>query len=85
VGASYLLLLVLLAWRLIDFRRFPLTPREKLLLIVYVLSAFTSAIFFTRIRHRLPYDYLIIAVIASNLSARLEGRYASGLNGDDRK
>jgi hypothetical protein len=76
MAASYILLLALLFWRLVDVRRFPLMPREKLFLIIYVLSAFTSAIFFTRIRHRLPYDYLIIAVIASNLSARLQARLA---------
>ncbi len=76
LGVSYLFLLGLLGWRLVDFRRFPLTTREKLFLIVYLLSAFTSAIFFTRIRHRLPYDYLIIAIIASNLSTRLQARLA---------
>jgi len=72
MAASYLLLLGLLGWRLIEIKRFPLIPREKLFLTVYVLSAFTSAIFFTRIRHRLPYDYLIISIIALNLSRRLE-------------
>lgn len=72
MAASYLLLLGLLGWRLIEIKKFPLIPREKLFLTVYVLSAFTSAIFFTRIRHRLPYDYLIISVIALNLSRRLE-------------
>jgi hypothetical protein len=72
MAVSYLVLLALLGWRLSDSRRFPLVPREKLFLAVYVLSAFTSAIFFTRIRHRLPFDYLIIAVIALHLSRRLE-------------
>ena len=72
MAAGYLLLLGLLGWRLSEIGRFPLLPREKLFLIVYVLSAFTSAIFFTRIRHRLPYDYLIIAVIVLHLSRRLE-------------
>jgi hypothetical protein len=72
MAASYLLLLGLLGWRLLEIKRFPLIPREKLFLAVYVLSAFTGAIFFTRIRLRLPYDYLIIAVIALNLSRRLE-------------
>ncbi len=72
LGASYLLLLGLLGWRLMEIKRFPLLPREKLFLAVYVLTAFTSAIFFTRIRHRLPYDYLIIAVVAPYLSHRLE-------------
>jgi hypothetical protein len=72
LAASYSLLLGLLAWRLFEIKRFPLGTREKLFLIVYVLSAFTSAIFLTRIRLRLPYDYLLIAVIALHLSRRLE-------------
>jgi hypothetical protein len=72
MAVSYLLILGLLAWRLFEAKRFPLTSREKLFLIVYVLTAFTSAIFFTRIRLRLPYDYLIIAIIALHLSRRLE-------------
>jgi len=72
MAVSYLLLLGLLAWRLIEVRRFPLIAREKLFLVVYILSAFTGAIFFARIRYRLPYDYLIIAIIALNLSRRLE-------------
>jgi hypothetical protein len=72
LAASYSLLLGLLAWRLFEIKRFPLGTIEKLFLIVYVLSAFTSAIFLTRIRLRLPYDYLLIAVIALHLSRRLE-------------
>ena len=72
LAAGYLLLLGLLAWRLAGYRRFPLLPREKLFLAIYVLSAFTSAIFFTRIRQRLPYDYMIIAIVALNLSRRVE-------------
>lgn len=72
MAVSYILLLALLAWRLAERKRFPLTPREKLFLIIYVASAFTMAIFVTRIRYRLPYDYLIIAVIAMHLSRRLE-------------
>ena len=66
-----LLLLALLAWRLCEAVRFPLSTTEKLFLAIYILSAFTQAIFFTRIRLRLPYDYLIIAVIAMHLSRRL--------------
>jgi hypothetical protein len=84
MALGYLLLISLLGWRLWDIKRFPLIPREKLFLAVYVLSAFTSAIFFTRIRHRLPYDYLIIAVIALNLSRRWESCVRSGIS-DDKK
>lgn len=72
MGISYVLLLALVCWRLVEVRRFPLISREKLFLMVYVLTAFTSAIFFCRIRLRLPYDYLLIAVITLHLSRRLE-------------
>jgi hypothetical protein len=71
MAVSYGILLALLAWRLVEIKRFPLTAREKLLLLTYALSALTSAIFFTRIRLRLPYDYLLIAVIAMFLVRRL--------------
>jgi hypothetical protein len=74
LGLCYGLLLALLAWRLIKIKRFPLTTTEKLFLAIYVLSAFTSAIFFTRIRLRLPYDYLIVAVIAMYLCRRFGPR-----------
>jgi hypothetical protein len=78
MAGSYLLLIGLLCWRLSDLRQFPLVPREKLFLAIYVLSAFTSAIFFTRIRHRIPYDYLLIAIVAHYLSYRLELWLMSG-------
>jgi hypothetical protein len=71
LGATYILLLGLLAWRLMESRRYPLDAREKLLLAVYILTAFTMAIFVTRIRYRLPYDYLIIAIVAAHLQRRL--------------
>ncbi|HEX4139800.1 MAG TPA: hypothetical protein VHY09_05595 [Candidatus Methylacidiphilales bacterium] len=71
LGACYGLLLLLLLWRLWEAGRFPLDTTEKLFLILYVLSAFTQAIFFTRIRLRLPYDYLIVAIIAMHLARRL--------------
>ena len=71
MGATYLLLLGLLAWRLAEMKRFPLLQREKLFLVIYVLSAFTMAFFVTRIRYRLPYDYLIVAIVAMHISRRL--------------
>ncbi len=71
MAASYLLLIGLLGWRLTQIRQFPLIPREKFFLVVYLLSAVTMAVFLPRIRHRLPYDYLLIAVIVIHLSQRL--------------
>lgn len=89
MAASYLLLLGLLGWRLIEIKRFPLSRREIFFLVVYVLSAFTAAIFITRIRLRLPYDYLIIAIISLSLSRRLElwmtGQYSpQGISSADK-
>ena len=71
MAVSYVILLALLAWRLLEMKRYPLTTCEKLFLLIYVLSAFTCALFFTRIRLRLPYDYLIIAMIAAYFGQRL--------------
>lgn len=71
LGLCYGLLLALLIWRLAEWRRYPLSSMEKLFITIFVLSAFTQAIFFTRIRLRLPYDYLIVAIIAMHLARRL--------------
>jgi len=71
MAVTYGVLIALLLWRLLEAGRFPLTAHEKLFLAVYILSAFTQAIFFTRIRLRLPYDYLIIAIVAIHLCRRL--------------
>jgi hypothetical protein len=71
MGITYIVLMGLLAWRLVEAKRFPLGKWEILLLAVYVLTAFTMAIFVTRIRYRLPYDYLIIAIVAGHLQRRL--------------
>jgi hypothetical protein len=70
MGITYVVLLGLLAWRLAEWKRYPLSANEKFLLAVYILSAFTMAIFVTRIRYRLPYDYLVIVLVATHLSRR---------------
>lgn len=72
MAITYIMLLALLAWRLSDVKRYPLSLMEKLFLIVYVLTAFTTAIFVTRIRYRLPYDYMLIAIIAMHLNNRIQ-------------
>lgn len=57
-------LLIILLFRIIYFRLFRFSDWEIFLLLFYLLSAFVYAIFFTRIRFRLPFDYLLIAVDA---------------------
>jgi hypothetical protein len=59
-GPLFLLFLV----RLLLWRRFPPARFEQALIGLYVIYAFAAAVFFTRIRFRIPFDYLMIAVIA---------------------
>ena len=61
---TYGALLILGIGRLL-MRKLPLSPFEWLLVIMYVVNAFYSAIVFTRIRYRLPFDYLLILLAAS--------------------
>ena len=62
IGYGGLILILLL--RIICFRLFRFSNWEILLLLFYLLSAFVYAVFFTRIRFRLPFDFLLIAVDA---------------------
>jgi hypothetical protein len=48
-------------------RQLPLTRAESLIYILYFGNAFISAIFFTRVRFRIPFDMLLIAVNAAFL------------------
>ncbi len=68
--ASYLFLLALLVWRLIDAKSDPLDRLDKYMLAIYFLTAFTMAVFTTRIRYRLPFDFLLIIIIARYLEYR---------------
>lgn len=62
IGYGGLILILLL--RIICFRLFRFSDLEIFLLLFYLLSAFVYAVFFTRIRFRLPFDYLLIAMDA---------------------
>ena len=57
-------LLALLVVRLMLIRRLPLTDLEVLFLSLYLAAGMAYAIFFTRIRYRLPFDWLLIALDA---------------------
>jgi hypothetical protein len=61
---TYCPLLLLFAIRLLRFRRYPLQSWEVLFYLLYLQAALCYAIFFPRVRYRLPYDYLLIAVVA---------------------
>lgn len=64
---TYYPLLFLAILRLARLREDPLKRIEKLIYILYFANAFVSAIFFTRLRFRIPFDFLLIAVVAAFL------------------
>lgn len=64
---SYGLLLLLFILRALSVGSYKLTDFEILLITLYLGNALVQAAFFTRIRFRLPFDFLLIAVDASFL------------------
>jgi hypothetical protein len=62
----YPLLLTVIA-RAALFRRFPFNRTEGLIYLLYFANAFISAIYFTRIRFRIPFDLMLITVAAGFL------------------
>ncbi len=60
--------LILFIVRILSFKRFPFTKLERLLIILYFAEAFFSGIFYTRIRYRTPFDFLMIIVLATFIS-----------------
>jgi hypothetical protein len=58
---SYGPLLLSLAVRVLSLRRDPAGPTELPLLVVYLGNALVMAVFFTRIRFRVPLDALLVA------------------------
>ncbi|MFC1735013.1 glycosyltransferase family 39 protein [Candidatus Hydrogenedentota bacterium] len=67
-------LLLLFLFRILLTRRLAPSKFEGLLIILYMASAVFSAMFFPRIRYRLPFDFLLIAVVAIFMSNLLLGR-----------
>lgn len=57
-------------------RRFPFRPLELLFLCLWIGAGLAYAIYFTRVRFRLPFDWLIIASNAMFLAAVAETRLA---------
>lgn len=62
---TYYPLLVAAVIRLTMARRLPLIAEERLIYILYFGNAFISAVFFTRVRFRIPFDALLIPVVAA--------------------
>ncbi len=70
---TYGFILATATLRLVSLRRLPITEFDLLLVSLYLLSGLSYAIFFTRIRFRLPFDYLLILLAAPYLENILAG------------
>ena len=82
---GYGLLMAILAVRLALARRERLSSLEVLLLALYLGGGMAYAVYFTRIRFRLPFDWLLIALDALFLARVLERwRAAAALAGPPR-
>jgi hypothetical protein len=68
-------LLLLLILRLVLSKLYKLSPFEILLASLYLSDAFVSALFFTRIRFRLPFDFLLILLAALFLERLIRGEH----------
>lgn len=79
VFITYYPLLLLALARAALFRRFPFTRAETLIYVLYFANAAASAIFFTRLRFRIPFDFLLIGVNAAFLM-RLWNLYRADRN-----
>ena len=61
--ATYGPMLVVFVARLMFFWKYPPSALEWLLILIYLASALLYAVFFTRIRFRVPFDHLLIWLV----------------------
>lgn len=80
--ATYGPLLLLFLIRVGLAKYYPFSRLEFMFIGLYFLNVFPSAIFYTRIRYRLPFDFLLIALVGLFLAQLLSRR--AGLPGDPR-
>lgn len=66
-------LLLLFVLRVLVMKRLRLTRLEASFIVMYIASGLLYAIFFTRIRLRLPFDMLLIGVVAAFVGRVLHG------------
>lgn len=71
---SYYPILLLAVLRIVMLRRWPLRPEEKLLAVTIAVNVLLLAVFFTRIRFRVPLDALTIVLAASTVTRFLSTR-----------
>jgi hypothetical protein len=74
---TYYPILALAMLRVLLWRRFPLHRVDKICVWAIVLNVLLLAVFFTRIRFRVPLDALTIVLAASTVAAWWDGRRAA--------
>jgi hypothetical protein len=75
VFATYYPLLIVALLRLAMFRRYPCSRVEWLLYAIYFGNGVLTAVFFTRLRFRMPFDLLLVAIDSAFLARFLEARH----------
>ncbi len=73
------LLLVAFA-RLVFSKSYRLSPLEILLVATYLVGALAGAIFGSRIRYRVPFDYTLIMLAAIFINKLIKDRFVPNLN-----
>lgn len=71
---SYYPLLLLASMRFLLVRKYPLSSFEWYLALIFICSPFLQAIFFTRIRFRVPIDMLMIYFCAATIGIFIKRR-----------
>ena len=64
MGVTYYPLLITVIIRCILWRKYEFSWSELLLYLLYFGNAFLSAVVYTRIRYRIPFDFLLVAMVA---------------------
>lgn len=72
---SYGLLLLIAFTRLLYAATYKMSQFEVLIVLLYVLNAFFSAVFFTRIRFRIPFDLLLVIINSVFISKLVNTRW----------
>ena len=73
LAATYSPLLLAGIVRLLLWRRYRLAWPETLMYLLYFGNAFLAAVVYTRIRYRVPFDFLLVALVATFIG-RLRAR-----------
>jgi hypothetical protein len=71
---SYGFILAVVIIRIALFKIYQIFGLELLIFMLYISNALITALFFTRIRFRLPFDLLLMIVVAMLLSRMIKGQ-----------